>query len=607
MAAKVKIFMFAGLLFLGGIVSAGDAGRESLFITGAGARSLGMGGGFTAIADDAAAIFYNPAGLASLSFQELSFMHMTLFQGTRYNYLAWVYPTTELGGFGVAVMRVGTDDIIRRNNFVDAGSFDYSQLQILLSYGKRLHPRVSFGLNAKIVNQSFDRESDYGVGLDAGLKADFGNNFSFGIITRDLIPAELKVGTSEESLPTSVVGGLALKNIKIGSRTKLLASMDLEKTEDRSLKLHAGAEAFFNKAYALRFGYDRDNFAFGAGYRYRRLKVDYAYKMLDYVDDSHRFSFSYLLGMSIDQQHQQVQQRSIEVGSQLISDERRKQFEFFKEKGNEHYYKYRLDSALAYFHRAQAFDESNREIIGTIAAIEEAIRFREERRSEIALVRQELVTSLANYMSQARNFFVKKYYSAALDMLGLVIDMEQNNREALDLKKEIEKAISTEISDNFEAARLAEKDERHLAAVEAYSRILELEPANQLAARAKARIGSRMDLDHQLNKGIGFYKQGKYPQARKRFRAVLAIESDHQVAHEYLAMMAPTPDKVTTLEVLQKNKTIWQHYVNGLRHMRNREYQKAIESWQKVLKVYPNSIDTRNNLEQARLLLKSEK
>jgi len=92
----------------------------------------------------------------------------------------------------------------------------------------------------------------------------------------------------------------------------------------------------------------------------------------------------------------------------------------------------------------------------------------------------------------------------------------------------------------------------------------------------------------------------------KRFQAVLDVDPDDPVALEYMEKLTPAADEVSTLEDLQKNKTIWQFYLDGLRFMRNKEYEKAIEAWQKVLKAYPDNLDTRNNLEQARLRLKSE-
>jgi long-subunit fatty acid transport protein len=33
-----------------------------------------MGGGFTSLADDASAVYYNPAGLPTLNYHEVSFM-----------------------------------------------------------------------------------------------------------------------------------------------------------------------------------------------------------------------------------------------------------------------------------------------------------------------------------------------------------------------------------------------------------------------------------------------------------------------------------------------------------------------------------------------------
>ena len=45
---------------------------QSLNISGAGARAMGMGGAFTAVADDATATFYNPAGLAQLKRPEVT-------------------------------------------------------------------------------------------------------------------------------------------------------------------------------------------------------------------------------------------------------------------------------------------------------------------------------------------------------------------------------------------------------------------------------------------------------------------------------------------------------------------------------------------------------
>ena len=54
------------LLVIGGFVSAIELPVEMPGIQATNARIMAMGGAFTAVADDADALFYNPAGLAYL-------------------------------------------------------------------------------------------------------------------------------------------------------------------------------------------------------------------------------------------------------------------------------------------------------------------------------------------------------------------------------------------------------------------------------------------------------------------------------------------------------------------------------------------------------------
>lgn len=600
------LVMVAVVWFYNGAAVAGDAGQESPFSVGVGARALAMGGGYTSLADDASAVFYNPAGLAALQYQEVSFMHMALFEGTICDYASWAYPVLSLGGFAAAYMRIGTDDIIKRSGFVELGSFDYSTSQFLISYGRRLRGGLALGVSLKVVNQTLDTYSDYGVGLDFGMTASLYKNLSAGIIVRDMIPASIKLDTTSELTPLSVVGGLSLKRIKLTEKVDLTASFDLEKVENRSTKVHTGAEAVFDGAYALRAGYDRDNFSFGAGLAYRRLKIDYAYKFLDYVDDSHRFSLSFLIGPSVSEQERRKQQAEQKRGTALLADERRRQFAFCKEKADTFYDQFRLDSALTYYHRALAFEEDNAEVIGTIAVIENARRFQLERERRLHEIESELRRSIENYYAQAQSFLDKRYYAAALDMLDLIFDIDREHAGAKRLKLEIEDAMTSEIALNFEIARAAERAGQYLTAIEAYARILDLDPSNLQAQKAKRRAAQNLDLTQQLNQGIQLFRAGKYTQSRHLFRAVLVIDPSEPVALEYLKRIDQSLRQPPTLEDMQKDKVTWQLYLDGLRHMRNKEYEKAIEAWEKVLRVYPNNGSTLDNLEQARLRLKSQ-
>ncbi|MDD4053062.1 MAG: UPF0164 family protein, partial [candidate division Zixibacteria bacterium] len=85
------IFVAAALLLPPASVVADDGGTETIFHLGAGARAMGMGNGYVALTNDATAVYYNPAGTARLGTQQVSFLHTILFEGTIYDYIAYVY------------------------------------------------------------------------------------------------------------------------------------------------------------------------------------------------------------------------------------------------------------------------------------------------------------------------------------------------------------------------------------------------------------------------------------------------------------------------------------------------------------------------------------
>nr|HPI04205.1 UPF0164 family protein [Candidatus Goldiibacteriota bacterium] len=81
----------------------GDYGTPGEFLNwGAGARSLGMGKAFTGLADDASAVYYNPAGLAQQNPYQLSLMHVILYEDTMYDFAAATVPFSGVGTFGLA-------------------------------------------------------------------------------------------------------------------------------------------------------------------------------------------------------------------------------------------------------------------------------------------------------------------------------------------------------------------------------------------------------------------------------------------------------------------------------------------------------------------------
>ncbi|MCK9997375.1 MAG: UPF0164 family protein, partial [Candidatus Krumholzibacteria bacterium] len=90
----------------------------SFMENGGGARALGMGGAFTAVADDPSTTFWNPAGLATLPDRELLLMHSERFGDLiDRDFIAYTQPVGwslfggESAGIGLSLIRLGIDDI----------------------------------------------------------------------------------------------------------------------------------------------------------------------------------------------------------------------------------------------------------------------------------------------------------------------------------------------------------------------------------------------------------------------------------------------------------------------------------------------------------------
>ncbi len=151
---------------------------------GIGARSLGMGGAFVAIADSPDALFWNPAGTSQLPARELSSMHTDLFgMGVNYDWFGIVQPIGNLN-FGLGYSGLDASGAF--------GSFPYKEKSYLFNCSGIKFiagQRISWGVNGKYNSLKGGSEtvnsSQRGFGLDLGLLWQR-DSLNVGVVARDL-------------------------------------------------------------------------------------------------------------------------------------------------------------------------------------------------------------------------------------------------------------------------------------------------------------------------------------------------------------------------------------------------------------------------------------
>lgn len=294
--------------------SAGGAG--AYLKMGVGARALGMGSAFTALADDSTASFWNPAGLARLEKAEASFMHASLTMDREYNFFNYAHILKDKQGkqTGVAAishMSFGVDGIpetrlasngptgdepaTRADGTYTAGEnvyifgyFKDTEKNTFGSYAKKLSDKFFGGVNVKYLKHELFTNSASTWGLDFGFLYEASEKATLGLSIRDLgetLDWNTASGQSDK-VPTTTTVGVAYK-----ARSNLTLAADINKVQDMDAKLFAGAEWWMQEYAALRIGSKDGDMTLGASFKLDTWRFDYSYAD-ETLGDAHRISAS---------------------------------------------------------------------------------------------------------------------------------------------------------------------------------------------------------------------------------------------------------------------------------------------------------------------------
>jgi len=309
-----KILITVGLVL---IMAVGSFAAENLVVAdpmsiGVGARPLGMGRAYVALAEDGDGIFVNPAGLGKINGPKVTSMYSSVMGDVNYIVLGGAYPYTKNSAIGAGaivsnVPGIGLYDSLGNST----GTANWTSSVLFLSYGLNIEDaHMSFGGSAKYYNQggtggtSVESASASGLGFDLGAIYSPSETLSLGISAQNPLGTKLESGNGVENSLLSVVKAGAKVTIKPIENQKLNLVIDADMTTHRPTTVHLGAEYYPVPNIAIRAGLDQDpsvngvetNPTAGIGLRFSGMEFNYAYHPYGSIPENttHYFSISYV-------------------------------------------------------------------------------------------------------------------------------------------------------------------------------------------------------------------------------------------------------------------------------------------------------------------------
>ena len=280
-------------------------------VIGVGARAMGLGGAFTAVADDASAAYWNPAGLVQLDDPEIQGMVGSYVNGLNQNlYFSFHYPFPQ---------DIHTAFSVNHSFYPGSSGIQEDQATLSVAIPADFVPekRLMFGVNFRYLyaQEGGSNGTAQGAAADFGmlLRMPVGNQTQFraALTLTDISTSiHFDAGGSDQTVPSLLTAGFAYQ---MGTAT--LFSIDGPWALDDDLTLgnqgldnvrfRGGAEQWlFNDQLGLRAGVisfltQPAALSLGIGFRMSDLSVDGAFMIHSQLGDNYRLSIGLSLGRQV--------------------------------------------------------------------------------------------------------------------------------------------------------------------------------------------------------------------------------------------------------------------------------------------------------------------
>ncbi len=271
---------------------------------GVGARPLSLGGAFVSVAEDASALYWNPAGLLQLEKPQLILGYVNYVLDIHSGFVGYARPRgsdiclgASLNYFSYGEFQRTTVDDPTGSNL---GTFGAQDLCMALSAAYQTSPVFSVGVTAKMIYSRLEDYASDAYALDVGgLYALPDGRTRVGFSAQNLGFQRSGYASDHKDGLTSIFrAGVSHQLLGL----PLLVAVDAYKPGDHHFNVNVGGELHPTELLFLRLGWsslgldqkvggDMDNlagFSGGIGIKLQTYRLDYAYSSLAELGEVHR-------------------------------------------------------------------------------------------------------------------------------------------------------------------------------------------------------------------------------------------------------------------------------------------------------------------------------
>ncbi len=271
-----------------------------------GARGVALGEAFSALADDATAMDWNPAGLIRIKRRSLALMHSPYLANTFVDFFAYSQNAGDVGSWGMSLKYMNYGKIVKTDVAgVETGDFTPYDIcaavgfaTYITGFNKDPEERFVLGATGKFIRSEL-ASSDSTVSSDIGILLPylFENRFRLALTAQNIM-GTLRYDKFDSPLPLI---------FRLGSVTRItdyfLVTADIAAPSDNSPFLAMGGELrtgigretdiFLRGGFNTRALSDVGglrNVTLGTGFRYSIYSLDYAFSPFGDLGSVHRIS-----------------------------------------------------------------------------------------------------------------------------------------------------------------------------------------------------------------------------------------------------------------------------------------------------------------------------